>query len=485
MPKPTRYRLVATAAALLSGAVHAQVDPALRDAAQRAIETQPEVTARLNALRGGEESIAIARAGLRPRIGLEASAGRTSDRITTRNPEGQSLNQTGVALSASQLLWDGQGTLREARRSERERVVRWYELADATEVAALEAARAHYDVLRFRRLVALAEDNYVQHRYAHGQLRSRFEAGVGRGVDLEQAGARLALAESNLLSETANLHDVSARYQRIVGTLPPATLAFKTLDGTALPTSAVDAITGALRDNAAISAGIEALRAARAGAQARESAYQPRVEARVRTGTGRNFDGVPDQKRDTSAEIVLSWNLYNGGADEARVRQATHLLNQTADLRDKACRDTRQTVAIAYSDLRKLAEQQQVLDRNTVAIEKARDAYRQQFDIGQHSLLDLLNAENELYTARRALTNAQFDHAVAQARTLAAMQRLTRELGLKVPAEQPMPGEDEARMAEDLPARCPAEVVQLQTAGREALDDRAAKLIQAAPPLKR
>jgi adhesin transport system outer membrane protein len=181
--------------------------------------------------------------------------------------------------------------------------------------------------------------------------------------------------------------------------------------------------------------------------------------------------------------VVLAWNLYNGGADQARVRQAANLLDQAADLRDKACRDTRQTAAIAYSDVRKLVEQKAVLDRNTIAIEKARDAYRQQFDIGKLSLLDLLNAENELYTARRALANAQFDHAVAQARTLAAMQRLTRELGLAVPAERPAIADDEAPGASDLPARCPAELVQLQTAGRSELDDRAARLIQAAPPL--
>ena len=79
--------------------------------------------------------------------------------------------------------------------------------------------------MRFRRLVQLAEDNYVQHRYAFVQIQSRFKAGVGRGVDLEQAGARVALAESNLSTEVANLHDVAARYQRIVGEAPPAKLA--------------------------------------------------------------------------------------------------------------------------------------------------------------------------------------------------------------------------------------------------------------------
>ena len=106
---------------------------------------------------------------------------------------------------------------------------------EATEQTVLEAARAHYDVQRFRRLVQLAEDNYVQHRYAFLQIQSRVKAGVGRGVDLEQAGARLALAESNLATEQANLHDVTVRYQRIVGELPPAKLPAWRCSGTACP----------------------------------------------------------------------------------------------------------------------------------------------------------------------------------------------------------------------------------------------------------
>ena len=173
-----------------------------------------------------------------------------------------------------------------------------------------------------------------------------------------------------------------------------------------------------------IASAIESLRATKAQAEARKGSYQPRIEARLRAGMGTNFDGVENQKRDMLGQIVLNWNIFNGGIDDARQRQTANLLNQAQDLRDKACRDTRQTTAIAYNDVQKLSEQLGYLERNVAAIEKARDAYRQQFDIGQRSLLDLLNAENEVYTARRAYANAEFDQQLAQARTQAAMGRL-------------------------------------------------------------
>jgi len=423
------------------------------------------------------------RGGLRPRVDFEASAGRTTDRITTRNPEGESLSRAGAALSVNQVLWDANLIRSDIERAGHDQRARWFEFLDATEGTALEAVRAHHDVMRQRALVALAEDNYVQHKYAATQIGSRVGAGVGRGVDLEQAKARLALAESNLTTETANLHDVTARYARIVGELPPQRVTKSAPSNAGLPASAGEAAMQAVQSSAAISAAIENLRAARSTTKGREGQmWQPRVEGRLRTGLGRNLDGVPDQKRDTSAEVVLNWNLYNGGSDQARVRQAVDTVNQASDIRDKTCRDTRQQAAIAFNDTQKYMQTLEALDRNVLAIEKARDAYRQQFDIGQRSLLDLLNAENELFTAKRAYANAEFDLLIAQTRTLAWSQRLTTQLGLtRMDA-----GGLEAKnwsAGEDVPSRCPALMYEpVGTVVRSDLDKRAAQLVQAAPP---
>jgi adhesin transport system outer membrane protein len=457
---------------------------AVKAAAQKAISANPEVAQRLNALRASNAAVDVVRGGLRPRVDFEASVGRTSDRITTRNPEGETLNRGGAALSVNQVLWDANLIRSDIERAGHEQRARWFEFLDATEITALEAVRAHHDVMRQRALVALAEDNYVQHKYANTQIGSRVNAGVGRGVDLEQAKARLALAESNLTTETANLHDVTARYARIVGELPPQRVAKSASYIAGLPASAGEAGTQAVQSSAAISAAIENLRAARSSTKGREGQmWQPRVEARVRTGLGRNLDGVPDQKRDTSAEVVLNWNLYNGGSDQARVRQAVDTVNQASDIRDKTCRDTRQQAAIAFNDTQKFAQTLEALDRNVLAIEKARDAYRQQFDIGQRSLLDLLNAENELFTAKRAYANAEHDLLIAQTRTLAWSQRLTTQLGLTRMDAGGLEAKNWAA-GEDVPSRCPALAYEpFGMVVRGELDRRAAQLVQAAPPV--
>jgi adhesin transport system outer membrane protein len=482
MTPPLRSIALAAVCALLPSIGAAQADDPLANAARKAIDSNPDVTARANALRASIDAIGVARGGWLPRVDAEATVGRSEDRITTRNPANGTLDRNGVALSVTQLLWDGQALTQGIRRLDHDRQTRWFELLDTTEQTALEAARAYLDVARMRRLVELAEDSYVQHRYYQQQIQSRFRAGVGRGVDLEQAGARVALAESNLATETANLHDVTSRYLRVVGEAPPPKPPRPGMLSAGQPVTATEAMNLALRNSWAINAAIENLRAARAAVRERESAFMPKVEARVRAGAGRNFDGVPDQKRDASAELLLTWNLYSGGSDQARVRQQTNLMNQAADLRDKACRDARQTAAIAYNDVGKLDEMLRALDRNVLAIEKARDAYRQQFDIGQRSLLDLLNSENELYTARRAYANADYDRLLAQARVLAAVQQLTQRLGLRAPVNAADAGaEGSWEAGTDLPQRCPAVVAEVLTTPKSELDERAQRLLNSAP----
>lgn len=479
---PLRAVTLAAGLCCLATAVFAQPADPLRTSVEKAIQGNPEVAARFNAYRASDDAIAVVKGGFLPRIDLDANVGRDRETIKNRTPQSQSLSRTGVGLTLTQLLWDGLATSNDVSRLGHDKLARYFELIDTTEQIALEAARAHYDVTRYRRLVELAEDNYVQHKYAALQIQSRFQAGVGRGVDAEQVNARLALAESNMTTELSNLHDVTARYQRLVGDSPPAQLPVPPLLQQAVPATANEVAANAIQRSAAISASIESLRAARSTTKVREAAYQPRIEARLNGGGGRNYQSTLDQTRSTTAEIVLSWNLFNGGSDRARVRQSLNLVNQAADLRDKACRDARQNAAIAFNDTRKLTEQLTYLDRNTRAIEKARDAYRQQFDtgVGQRSLLDLLNAENEVYTARRSLANAQFDQGVAYVRTQAAMNNLIASLGLA----RPDTGQNDAEnwsAGDDAPGRCPALVPDVPPIKRTELDARADQMIKANP----
>ena len=109
----------------------------LSAAVQKAITHNPEVTARLNALRAATNEQDVAKGGYRPSVDLSANIGRDSNRITSRTPETQNLTRNGVALTATQILWDGQTTRKEVERLGHARLTRYFEFLAASEETAL------------------------------------------------------------------------------------------------------------------------------------------------------------------------------------------------------------------------------------------------------------------------------------------------------------------------------------------------------------
>ena len=453
--KITLFLSVMSLFSFSAAAAEAQPRVTLQDAVKKAIVSNPEVQASWHAFLSSQHEQDVARGGYFPQVNLTADVGRES--LTQPNLPTTDLTRRGAALSLNQMIYDGYATRDEVAKLAYTKLVRYYEVLDASESTALEAVRAYSDVLRYRELSTLAQENLAQHEQVFHQIQQRAQAGVGRRVDLEQAGGRLALAQSNLLTEASNLHDVSARYQRIVGELPPGEMIAPDLLRQSIPPTIEEALKLAYQGSPAFNAAIENVRAAQADARGRQANFQPRVDLRASKDIAFNNDGVVGRRDDQIIELVLNYNLFKGGSDRALSRQYAERLALSKDLRDKACRDIRQTLVIAFNNIHNLSQQLGFLDQHQLAIEKAREAYRQQFDIGQRTLLDLLDTENEYFQARRAYVNASYDHAIAHARTLAGMGNLlsTLQVGQDgLPTAQEL-GQDRREVDSD--SQCPAE----------------------------
>ncbi len=440
-----------------AGAALAQEGQDLPRAVEKALRENPEVQVKLHQWLAAGHEQAASRGAWRPSLDLEASTGD----YTTASPalaHATGYGSTTTAVRLRQVLFDGFATRSDVQRLGHLHRAAYYDLLAASNDVGLEAVRAYLDVQRYRALLDLARDNHAQHADIYARLESRVQAGVGRRVDLEQAAGRLALAQSNSLTEASNLHDVSARYQRIVGELPATRLADAPSFAGLLATGDAAGSDAVLTHPAFMSA-VATLRAFRAETELRQAARYPTLEFRASHTMETNRSGLPGDYQDTAAQLVLRYNLYNGGSDAARVRQFAEKLRMGYALRDKVCRDQWQTLAIALHDVGKLASQLTLLNQHELSTSKARQAYRQQFDIGQRSLLDLLDTENETFQARRALANAEFDRALAQARVLAASGQLLRALGVTGVLPAPPAEHDASNDPDDATVHCTTEVV--------------------------
>ena len=463
---------------LLPAFAFAQVQT-IKDAAQEAVLTNPEVQLKWHAFEAATSERGVAAGNYYPHVDVQAGTGYEMHHEPLLQ---NNYNSHSQSITLSQMIYDGFATSNEVDRLDHNRLVKLYDLYDVTETTTLDVVHAHLDVLRYRKLVEFAEENYVQHRALYDQLLSKAQAGVGRRVDLEQSAGRLALAEANLLSETSNLHDVSARYQRLVGERPAKVLVEPTGLDKDIPPELGNALQISNSSNPAILAAIENIRAADSDASGHHSAFQPRVDVKLSGQHGSNLNSEIGETNDKTAQVVLSWNLFNGFSDRAKLHQLADQINMSRDYRDKVCRDLRQNLEIAYNDKRKLAELLKYLDQHQLSIEKARDAYRQQFDIGQRTLLDLLDTENELFQAKRAYVEAEYDQQIAYARVQAGMGNLFRVLGLSRPDAGSLPHFGDST-SESAAANCPVEAPDTYVVNKAELDQRAIALLKSTAPI--
>lgn len=410
----------------LPASLYAPGSTDLPSAIQQTIVTNPQVNAAWSSFNASGSDARAARGGYLPTIDVRAGVGRQDQENDGRG----SYSSDFAELTLSQMVFDGFATRSEVERLDRTRLIAYFELLGASEEVALEAFRSYLDVMRYRELVRLAQDNYRQHQRVFGQIEERTLSGAGRGVDLEQINGRLALAESNLMSEASNLHDVTARYQRIVGQLPAQNMLPAPSLETNLPANVTEAVRMAFEGNPDFQAAIENIAVARAQQDAARAGYLPRLDIQGRTGTNNQDSVVTGRSDEHSIQLVASMNLYRGGADRASFEAAASRIEQAQSQREVACTNVRQTTQIAYNDTQRLREQLSYLNEHRQSIDRVRGAYQQQFDIGQRTLLDVLDSENEYFEASRAFANAEFDLTLAQARTLASMGQLMPALGV-------------------------------------------------------
>ena len=405
------------------------------NAVRQAILNNPEVLAKLHQFRGAGQDVNEGRAGYMPTVDLTYESNRqTYDYPSNAGVANQKYTTRGWKLSLNQNLFQGLQTYNTVKQLGYDQQVRYFELLDTSESMALQTVQAYQDVLRYRQLVNTAQENYAIHKGIYQQIEQKVQAGVGRRVDLEQAAGRLALAESNLLTDTSNLHDVSARYARLTGSEPSAQLNELPALTEALPRNN-ELIKNAVLHNPAYLGSLASIRSAAAEVNARRGAFSPTLDLQASKAPTDNYDGYTGRTNMSSVAVIFNMNLFRGGADRARLGSSSEKLNTTKDLRDKVCRDMRQTLSIANNNIIKIKQQMASLRQHELSTEKARDAYRKQFDIGQRTLLDVLDSENELFDAQRAYINAQSDYKVAEATVLGNSGRLLETLRLK-PVEE-------------------------------------------------
>lgn len=423
---------MATCAVVFSFATQSQT---LEQAVAITIATNPEIKSSYNEYQSAVKQNDASVGAYLPSLDLDAGIGYEGiDPAESTGRPDTDLTRKEATLSLTQLIWDGNATLNDIDRTSAEaESLRWQLLANASDLA-LQVTQIYLDAVKATEVLALSESNLAVHKKIYRDIQRRADSGIGSTADVSQVEARIAKAHGNLLAAQNNLVDTHTQFRRVVGQ-EPLGLIYPRADETKLPLSLSDALVQAFDVHPVIKVSIVDVDSARFQYKQSKGNYYPTLSIEASQTWRDDAGGDEGRSDETLAMLRMRYNLYNGGSDSDLSERAAYQLNQAKDLRDNAYRQVEEGLRLSWSALDLTLQQKNFLADHVDSASETVIAYEKQYRIGQRTLLDLLNTENELFEARKDYLDAHYAEQYAKYRVMNATGNLLDALLVDTPQE--------------------------------------------------
>lgn len=392
-------------------------------ALRHAYRNNPVLIAARSELKATHELLPQAYAGWKPTISSEASL--TNTEIDGSNfGGGDGSTARDLVLSLDQPLWRGGRTFAQTAAARHTIRAQGAALRSTEQSVLLDAAAAYMDVVRDQALLDLSLGNQDVIAKQLEATQDRFDVGEITITDVSQAKARLARAESDVITARGDLHSSYAVFEELIG-LTPKRLAGPDMALT-LPESLDEAVLVAEQSNPRILAAFHSHKASEEDVDDVFGELLPEIGA---FGSwNKTYDpspGLIDEQTTKSIGLSASIPLYQAGAVRSRVRQAKHTANQRYIEILDVKRQVRQEVISAWSDWR--AAQSEINSRSAQveASQVAQEGVRAEATVGSRTVLDTLDADQELLDAQVALVTARRNEVVARFTLLSTLGLLS------------------------------------------------------------
>jgi len=405
----------------------------LRDALVSSYNSNPTLTAQRETLKATDATVAIAKAAGRPRISGTVGLNRDLTRrgiLDTGGSMGPTLS-AGVDLSYP--LFNG-GAVKNSVRAAETRVLAGRATLQAVEGDVFtQAVTVYMDVIRDRSIVELNQNNVRVLETNLQATQDRFQIGDLTRTDVAQSEARLQLGRSQLATSQGQLTASEATYRQIIGHAPGVLAPPPPLPP--LPTTADEAVRIALANNPDLVS---------VSRQAMASGYDVNVARAGRLPTlsvvgsetyvnniGNNNGAFGNHGNATTVGLSARVPIFQGGLPAARIRQAQA---QQGQVLEQVVGTERAVVQAARAAFAAYDAAQRAIQAETVAVqanELALEGNRAEQTVGTRTIIEVLNAEQELLNSQVALVSAKRDAYVAGFQLLNAMgQAQAQDLGL-------------------------------------------------------
>ena len=416
-------------ALLLSSAAVAHAS-SFTDALEHTYRTNPEIRAERLRQEATDEDVARAMSGYRPTVGLGYDRGEQKVSVNGFDYDGKYEEKT---ANFTQPLFRGGSTIADYQASKQRVRAGKYRLSAIEQQVMLDAIGSYMDVVAGSAILQLSRNNELVLGKQLAAARDRFAVGEVTRTDVAQSESRLASAQSEVLGAEGQLITFIALFERTIGYKPEGALTVPDHFPT-LPASLDEAMLRARGANPQLLSSIHTAKSAKYEVRNDMGTLLPQVSlvGSLARNEGANSIGATEYDQDRIG-VRVSIPLYQSGAEYARVREAKATARQRKYETMDAQREVEQQVAAAWEDLETALATIRVRESQIHSAEVALDGVKQEQAYGSRTVLDVLDAEQELFLARTNLVRAQRERVVAAYRVALTLGELTpANLGLAV-----------------------------------------------------
>lgn len=417
--------LAASVSIICFGSVHADA-MTLKEAVQLTLTTNPQILQAAKNREATEFELRQARGLNLPSVDLEAGYGKRRLASPTSgglSSDHEDLSPADVRLTITQPLFDGGAARAEIERQASRVDGASFRVSQRSEALALEAVQAYLEYLLQAGIVAAAQQNRDFHNQILADIGDSIQGGTLTDADLLQGRERQAAAKARLLEAQQELEATKIRFLRVVGA-PISNPSNPPSVAKSLPKTLDDAVFIAKNGNPQIAAALADVDAADAQVRGARANYLPKVNLEIYASTGNDVGGSQGNTNDVQARVVARWNLFRGGIDTAREQEQIRRAGEQRMALYDSHREVEQSVRSAWNErvsrgaLAGTLSEQSSLNANLV------NSYREQFKVGQRSLLDVLDAQNTRFNTSVSAQTARLVSVFAEYKILAAMGNL-------------------------------------------------------------
>lgn len=409
----TKILKFACISVLASSFLHAS---SLKESVEKVLSTNPEVISQRNNQEAFKKYIDERKANYLPRIDIDgriekSNSDKKYDRQTPPSVVNGSEQEDGYnfGIALNQMLYDGDLTPSQVREAKHNDLANKFRTENIIENVVYETISAYLGLVQYDETLALTAD-MISTNEDNLQIAKEKESISGEVLETYEVDSKLNFVKEKYLEEKDLKSSRISTFKRYVGVEPSGNECRPKMDLSKIPDNLQQLIELAVLRNNEIQEQIERIKAQREKIAQADSKFLPNLNLELKALTDNdlslNENGIENQ---VFGRINLAWNLYNGGGDYAVSQQEALFLKEQKERLDAITNKVVESMKVNYQRFLKNQERIDVLKKYVVANENIVEVYKSEFESGTRTFVDILDAQTDLYEAKKSLVNREFE----------------------------------------------------------------------------